>query len=90
MVRRRRAELCQMRPPNATVRLPINSSGSGDLAFKSPESARNDANRHWPATSAALISGSAIDRSGVASDSARSPGPAMALGAIEISAQPAT
>jgi hypothetical protein len=58
MVRRRRAELCQMRPPNATVRLRINSSGSGDLAVKSPESARNDANRHWLAASAAVISGS--------------------------------
>jgi hypothetical protein len=58
MVCRRRAELCQMRPPNATACLPINSSGSGDLALKSSESARNDANRPWRAAAAAVIPGS--------------------------------
>ena len=55
MVRRRRAELCQMRPPNATARLRINSGGSADLALKSAESARNDANRHWLVASAVGI-----------------------------------
>jgi len=84
-----------MRLPNATARLPINSSGSGGLALKSPESARNDANRHWPVASAVVIWGSGdrperhIERFGPISWPISWPGNGPE-GPIEISAQPAT